>query len=152
MFNDIAIIIEKGNPPRFRLAEDGAAPRITTAAVMDMEAERPVWWLVPSSFTEVHSFTTDVSSEEVESLADAEPFDPIEDLPPSDPRHQEAIAMRDLANEHMSPILEWLTYGVVPSGFRQAAPDGDVAPLVRGRSYSLSVMGPGGHGQLTFHV
>jgi hypothetical protein len=149
----IAIVIDdKGNPPRFRLAQGDSAPRITSAVVVDMSTEKPIWWLVPASFTAVHSFTSaDVSAADVEALADAEPLDPIEDLPPPDPRHRAAIAQRD-ALETASPLLGSLTYGVVPLGFRQASPETGLVALVPGRSYGLTVMGPGGHGGIQFQV
>jgi hypothetical protein len=149
----IAIVIDDtGNPPRFRLTEGDSAPRITSAVVVDMSIEKPIWWLVPASFTAVHSFTVaDVTAADVDALADAEPLDPIEDLPPSDPRHKAAIAERD-ALETASPLLGSLTYGVVPPGFRQASPETGLVVLVPGRSYGLTVMGPGGHGGIEFQV
>ena len=128
------------------------APRITSAAVVDMSTEKPIRWLVPASFTAVLPFTSaDVTAADVEALADAEPLDSIEDLPPSDPRHRAAIAERDVL-ETASPLLRSLTYGVVPPGFRQASPKTGLVVLVPGRSYGLTVMGPGGHGGIEFQV
>ena len=152
MFNEIAIVLEDTDPPRFRLAEDGSPPPVTSAAIVDIATEQPIWWLVPASFVTVLPFTMDVSQEEIEALADEEPIDPIEDLPSSDPRHQAAIAARDSANETMFPVLKSLTYGVVPSGFRQVSPENGVNALVPGKAYSLTIMGPGGHGHIAFHV
>ena len=137
MFGEIAIALEEGNPPRFNLTDAGAPPRLAAVAVVDVEDEHPVWWLVPVSFNTVLGFTADeVAAEEVDALADAEPTDPIEDLRPSDPRHLEAIALRDSDKDAAFPVLAHLTYGIVPPGFRQAAPDAGVPELVPGRSYT----------------
>lgn len=151
MFGEIQIAVEDAYPARFHLREEGAPPRVAAVAVVDIQSEEVIWWLVPASFSTVQvPFTTDVTPEDVEALADAEPYDPIEDLPPSDSRHQAAIERRDSINEAAFPVLDSLTIGVVPSGFRQATPGTGVAALVRGRAYALTVMGPGGHGQIEF--
>jgi hypothetical protein len=153
VFSEIAIAVEEGNPPRFSLTESGSPPRLATVAVVDVDTEQPIWWLVPASFAAVLPFTTDeITAEEIDALADAEPIDPIEDLPPSDLRHREAIAVRDSVNDAAFPVLGTLTYGVVPPGFRQASPEAGIAALVPGRSYTLTVMGPGGHGSVAFRV
>jgi hypothetical protein len=154
MLNEIAIVLEGDtDPPRFHLSEGASPPRIASAAVVDEETEQPVWWLVPGSFTAVLPFTIEeVTPQDVEDLADAEPFDPIEDLPPSDPRHKAAITDRDESNESAFPPLASLTYGVVPPGFRQASPEDRVEALVPGRAYNLTVMGPSGSGSIGFRV
>jgi hypothetical protein len=153
MIDEIVVVLEDSrNPPRFRLAEHDSPPRIVTAAVVDVAAEEPIWSLVPLSFSTVLPFTIpEVTAEDVADLADQEPVDPIEDLPPSDPRHQEALASRARLEEN-TPALASLTYGVVPSGFRQASPQSGVSALVPGRLYHLMVIGPGGHGSLAFQV
>src|SRR5262249_27983015 len=151
VFNTITIVWEGGAPPRFRLSEEGSPPRVASVAVLDVELEQPIWWVVPVSFTDLLPFTVEETSpEDLNALADEEPIDPIEDLPQSDPRHQAAIPARDVANERAFPVLETLAYGVVPSGFRQASPNGEVTALIPGRAYSIAVMGPGGHGQVAF--
>ena len=154
MLNEIAIVVEGDtDPPRFHLSEGASVPRIASAAVVDEETEQPVWLLVPESFTAVLPFTIEeVTSQDVEDLADTQPFDPIEDLPPSDPRHQAAITHRDESNERAFPPLASLTYGVVPPGFRQASPADRVEPLVPGRAYNLTVFGPSGSGSIEFRA
>jgi hypothetical protein len=153
VFSEIAIVVDEGNPPRFDLTEGGSPPRLATVAVVDIDTDEPIWLLVSDSFTTVLPFTIhEVTPEEVDARADEEPIDPIEDLPPSDPRHREAIAARDSVNDAAFPVLGTLTYGVVPPGFRQASPGAGVVALVPGRSYNLFVMGPGGHGSVAFQA
>ena len=154
MISEIAIAIDDDHdPPRFRLTEGGSPPRIASAVVLDIGTEQPIWWLLPTSFTAALAFTTDeMTAEEVDELPDAEPLDPIEDLPPSHPQHRQGIAARGSANDAAFPVLGALIYGVVPPGFRQASPETGVTALVPGRPYNLTVMGPDGHGSLTFQV
>jgi len=154
VLDEIVITVEDdGNPPRFRLAEDDAPPRLASAVVTELGVEAPIWWIVPAAFSVAFPVTAEeITPEEVEDLADSEPFDPIEDLPPSDPRHRAAIEGRDQVNDRAFPVLGSLTYGIVPTGFRQAATQADIAALVPGRSYGLTVIGPGGHGSVLFQV
>jgi hypothetical protein len=154
MMDEIAIrLVQAGPRPSFALEVGLQAPRVATVAVTDLGTDRPVWWLVPESFHAVLPFTLgEVSKEDVEHLADAEPLDPIEDLPPSDPRHKAALRDRDPSNESVFPRLGAFTYGVIPARFRQAAPEGGVDLLAKGRRYAVVVMGPEGHGGLEFLV
>lgn len=153
MIEQIVIVLEDSSSrPRFRLGERDSPPRIVGAAVLDAAAEAPMWALAPASFSAELPFTIpEVTTESVAELADQEPVDPIEDLPPSDPRHQEALESRSRLLES-TPFLASLTYGVVPSGFRQVSPQSGVSVLVPGRLYHLMVIGPGGHGSLAFQV
>ena len=152
MFNEIVVTMDgQSNPPRFQLTEGGLRPRVASVAVIDVGAERPVWWLVPASFTAVPFTMGEVTAEHVDALADGEPIDPIEDLSPSDPRHQEAIAVRESLVSAF-PELGAVTYGVVPDGFRQTTPERGVTALVPGQSYNLVVMSSGGHGGIVFEV
>jgi hypothetical protein len=151
--DEIVIVMEDGrNPPRFRLGHENAPPRVVGAVIVDPSAEEPLWLLAPASFsTELPYTVVEATPQEVATLADEEMLDPIEDLAPSDPRHQEALASRASMVES-TPILASLTYGVVPSGFRQASPRGPVAALLPGKPYHLMVIGPSGHGTLAFQV
>jgi len=154
VMDEIAIkLVQAGPQPSFALEVGLQAPRVSSVAVTEIGTDRFVWWLVPESFNAVPPFTIgEVSKEDVENLADAEPLDPIEDLPPSDPRHKAALRERDLSNESVFPRLGALTYGVIPARFRQAAPEGGVDLLSKGRRYAVVVMGPEGHGGLEFVV
>ena len=142
--------------PEFRLTRAaGVAPRIASVSVASVTAtteEDAAWSLVASSF-EVLAFTvSEPTEEDIDWLASAEPFDPLEDLPPSDPRHQQAIRLRDSSDSMAVPVLENLVYGLVPDGFRQTAPQGAAAPLVPGQSYRIFAIGPEGFGSLEFRV
>jgi hypothetical protein len=120
--------------------------------VSDIDADQLIWRLVPVSFASEALITIGaVLPAEMNESADEEPLDPIEDLPPSDPRHLAAIEERHRLVTAF-PVLESLTYGIIPPGFRQATPGPAAPALVPGRSYSLSVMGPDGYGGVTFRM
>lgn len=154
MFREIAIVLEAGGAaPRFRLAAaDGAAPKVMMVALSDASTEQPIWWLVPAGFTSVQPITIEeVDDADVEGLADLDEVDPLEDLPPSDPRHIQALEQRERESSGILISLPTVTYGEVPPGFRQALPDSGPAPaLVHGRDYVLTVMGGGDAGHLPF--
>ena len=95
VFAHIEITRDLAGPvPTFRLtAGDGAVPKITTLVITDASTEEILWWLAPEGFTSVHSFSIgEVDEEAVKSLAAMDDIDPLEDLPPSDLRHQRALA------------------------------------------------------------
>jgi hypothetical protein len=153
VFYEIEVVLEDaGYPPRFRLAEEGVAPRIASVAIVDPVLEETLWWVVPTSFNSIAATVEEVTEEDVDELADAEPIDPIEDLPPSDPRHRAAIEARDRLSETAFPELQQFTYGTVPPGFKQVKPTGMPFTLTPGKQYALAVIGPGGHGALDFQV
>lgn len=154
MFAEIEIVIEtSGATPRFRFSTgNGETPRVTTLVLTDSATEELIWWLVPEGFTSVHPFTIgEVDEEAVKSLATMDELDPLEDLPPSDLRHQRALVERE-ALEHATLIpLASITYGQVPPGFRQSHPAAGPAPaLVPGREYCLAVMGGSDSGHFSF--
>jgi hypothetical protein len=70
--------------------------------------------LVPMTFGP----TTD---EDLVQLAASE-IDVLEDLPPSDPRHQRELQRRGRSPQRGRVELRELTYGVVPAGLQQACP------------------------------
>jgi hypothetical protein len=154
MFADIEIALEvAGSKPTFRLTTgQGRVPRVTILAITDSSTDETIWWLVPDSFTSVHPFTIEeVDKQSVESLAAMDDVDPLEDLPPSDVRHQRALAENAALQEAVLIPLGTLVYGEVPRGFRQAHPTEGPAPsLVRGHEYHLAVMGGSDTGHFSF--
>jgi len=120
--------------------------------VSDSTTEEPIWWLVPEGFTSVLAFTIgEVDEEAVESLATLDELDPLEDLPPSDLRHQRALVEREALEDATLIPLASVTYGQVPPGFRQSHPAAGPAPaLVPGREYCLAVMGGTDNGRFSF--
>jgi hypothetical protein len=154
VFAEIAITLEVvGAAPRFRLATDqGGIPRLTALAITDGSTGETMWWLLPESFTSVHSFTIDeVDAESVQSLAAMDDIDPIEDLPASDARHQRALAEAAALEDATLVPLGVVVYGEVPQGFRQCHPtEGPAPPLSPGREYNLMVMGGSDTGHLSF--
>jgi hypothetical protein len=121
-------------------------------AVTDAVAEEPIWWLVPAGFVSVQAFTIgEVDEGHIRDVAAIDDVDPIEDLPPSDPRHQGALEERAALERDTLLPLPVITYGEVPDGFSQAVPKDRAAPsLVAGRQYLLTVMGGGDAGQCHF--
>jgi hypothetical protein len=154
VFTQIDIALEASGPvPRFRLSTgNGEAPRVTTLVLTDSSADEPIWWLVPQAFTSVHPFTIgEVDEEAVNSLATMDDLDPLEDLPPSDTRHQRALAEREALEDATLIPLASVTYGQVPPGFRQSHPPAGPPPaLVPGREYCLAVMGGSVSGHFSF--
>ena len=139
--------------PQFRLqASDGGVPRVTSVTVLDLASEQPVWWLLPEAFTTALPFEiSEPSEQEVAQLASVEEIDPLEDLPPTDPRHQMALRERAELEERTLVPLSSVSYGVVPRGFRQALPEEGPAPLLKhGRAFAIHVMGAGVVGYLAF--
>lgn len=153
---EIKISLDATDPtPRFRLeAPDGAPPRVTSVTVIDLTSEKPIWWLMPEAFSKVLPLEISEPSErEIDELASGEEIDPIEDLPPTDPRHQLALRERVALEERTQIPLPTLSYGVVPTGFRQALPQGAAAPLLKpGGSYGIHAMGAGVAGYLAFET
>jgi hypothetical protein len=81
------------------------------------------------------------------------PVDSIEDLPPSDPRHQAALRRMLLDQPALMEQLDVVTYGVVPPGFVQVHPaDGSVVALRGQASYAFSVDALGEHGIVVFEL
>ena len=141
--------------PTFTLRDAlGSRPRVGSVAVVDVATEQVVWWVLPAAFTASHRFALhEPDEEEIQQLAASAEIDPIEDLPPGHPRHQEAVrTMERVAEQSVAP-LPTLTYGVVPEGFRQVTPDQGPAPhLVPGRTYGLQVARGDAAGYLTFEA
>src|SRR5262245_37242355 len=107
MEHEIIVTLEATEPaPRFRFAlPNGSEPRLTTIIVRAMSEADPLWWLMPSAFELVPSAfehmsdapieIVEPSEAEMEELAARAELDPLEDLPPDDPRHQAALRTRD---------------------------------------------------------
>jgi hypothetical protein len=154
MFGEIAVTLEAAGPrPRFAFrAPDGALPAVTMLALSDMTTEELIWWLVPAGFVSELPFTvTEPAESRIEAFSRSSGLDPIEDLPPSDPRHQRALQEQDAFVHAVLVPLSEVTYGEVPHGFRQARPRGAAAPpLIPGRRYGLLVAGGSDSGRLVF--
>jgi hypothetical protein len=103
-------------------------------AVVDVDANRPVWWLASDAFTTMLPYsavgtdsepmaTTDEKAVERELLA----------------RGVEPAAL-DASRKANRPLHSF-EYGSVPTGFRQALPAGAAPPLARGTRYSVAATG-----------
>jgi len=153
---EITISLEMTEPTlQFRLqASDGGAPRVTSVTVLDLASQQPVWWLLPEVFSETLPFTiAEPSEQEIDQLASIEEIDALEDLPPTDPRHQSALRERVVLADGTQVPLSSIAYGVVPPGFRQALPQDAPAPLLRrGGSFAIHAMGAGVAGYLAFQT
>jgi hypothetical protein len=70
-----------------------------------------------------------------------EGVDPIEDLPPSDPRRRVAEAHMEDAAHLLRPWVSSVEYGSLPVGFQQVLPrDSGPVPLCSGRRYRVLVL------------
>jgi hypothetical protein len=139
--------------PRFHFASrTGEVPFVATIILMEESGEELVWSLVPEGFTPCHSYSVGKGDEAaVQSLARVDEVHPIGDMPSSDTHHQRSLAESAAAERATLTPLTTLTYGQVPSGFRQRHPVGELAPvLIPGRKYRLLVIGRNDAGQFTF--
>ncbi len=180
MNGEIGIVVESDtNPPRFRLAlAGGGIPGVAFAVVTDPSTFLPLWciaarryqeevgvrFIEPSTDDPDDTDTDEMTFDPVEDLPPDDPrhqaglvalmpTDPIEDLPPSDPRHQAALHRMLLDEATLMEGLEVVTYGVVPPGFVQVhPPDGSVVPLQAQTSYAFSVDALGEHAIVVFEV
>jgi hypothetical protein len=158
MEHEIIVTLEATEPaPRFRFAlANGSEPRLTSIMVRGEAETEPLWWLMAGDFVHVPSAGFEIvepSEAEIEGMAASAGLDPLEDLPPDDPRHQAALRARDELVESTQIPLRTLSYGTVPSGFRQGMPASGPAPeLVRGGRYTIHVCGRGlsDYGSLEF--
>lgn len=157
------------SPLAFQLAGPKAREaEVAQLVVSDASSGQPLWWIVSQPWAEAVSFKP--MWLEIVPEADAEhdgppqfddELDPIEDLPPSDPRHQAAIrgpvdpiedlpasdprhqnALRRLAVDELGlrQPLSRVVYGVVPNGFREVVPGSERPPaLVESASYVVFV-------------
>jgi hypothetical protein len=170
MDDTIAVtLVSAASPLAFRLAElGGGEAQVAQLIVSDAASGAPVWWIVSQPWAEAVSFTPawiDVTAnpdaEPVPDALDDDAIDPIEDLPPSDPRHQAALrgtvdpledlpvsdprhqdALRRLRVDELAlrQPLALVTYGIVPPGFREVYPGtGDPQPLSTSSSYVVLV-------------
>jgi hypothetical protein len=145
MSGEITVTLDRrGDAPRFHLrSKDGAVPRVMMVVFVEIDSGEPVWVLAPAAFVPLpFTVVPDLTEEDLRELSEAGDIDPIEDLPPSDPRHQNALRERDAAVERSWIPLDAVTYGTVPQAFRQALPADGVAPtLVVGRAYGIQILG-----------
>jgi len=169
-------------PPTFRFAlADGREPAVTQVILSDARSHRPVWWIVSQRWAEALSFQpmwieagTNSDIQSVDAQGSDDIVDPIEDLPPSDPRHQAALQARldpieDLPAgdpRHQSALqrlrideialrqpLAVVTYGVVPPGFRDVYPGNRKPPtLSAATSYVVFADGLINEGKTTFSL
>jgi hypothetical protein len=181
MSGDIGIVVEsRANPPRFRLAATGGSvPAVAFAVVTDSATLLPLWCIAARRYQEevgVHFIEPSTGEARDELDPDELTFDPVEDLPPDDPRHQAALlalvpsdSIEDLPPSdprHQAALrrmlldqatlmerLDVVTYGVVPPGFVQVhPPDGSVVALRAQTSYAFSVDALGEHGIVVFEL
>ena len=157
MNGEIGIVVESDtNPPRFRLAlAGGGIPGVAFAVVTDPSTFLPLWCIAARRYQEevgvrfIEPSTNDADDTDTDEMT----FDPVEDLPPSDPRHQAALHRMLLDEATLMEGLEVVTYGVVPPGFVQVhPPDGSVVPLQAQTSYAFSVDALGEHAIVVFEV
>jgi hypothetical protein len=172
-------ILSTSFPPTLRVASAGAgeAP-LAQLIVSAADSGAPVWWIVAQAWADAVAFhpmwvdvTPDDSEDEPPKFQDYG-LDPIEDLPPSDPRHQAALrgsidpledlpatdplhqeALRRLRIDELAlrQPLGVVTYGVVPEGFRQVHPaEGAVPVLTALSSYVVSADGLVNEGKIGF--
>jgi hypothetical protein len=181
MSGEIGIVVEsRANPPRFRLAAaGGGVPAVAFAVVTDPATFRPLWCIAARRYHEevgVHFIEPstregrdeldpdEITFDPVEDLPPDDPrhqaallalrpSDPIEDLPPADPRHQAALRRMLLDEATLMERLDVVTYGVVPPGFVQVHPtDGAVVALRAQIPYAFSVDALGEHGIVVFEI
>ena len=144
MSDEITITAEPGVPPCFRFTAQGGRPaRLMSIAFVHVASGEPMWVVFPfSSGSVVLPFTADIDDGRAAVLGDP-PRDPIEDLPPSHPEHQRALAALTRAEERLFVPLPEITYGVTPEGFRQMYPaDGPPPALASDTPYSFQAFGP----------
>jgi hypothetical protein len=181
MSGEIGIVVEsRADPPRFRLtAAGGGVPAVAFAVFTDPETFLPLWCIAARRYHEevgIHFIEPSNGEARDELDPDEITFDPVEDLPPHDPRHQAALlaltpgdSTEDLPSSdprHQAALrrmlldeatlmerLDVVTYGVVPPGFVQVhPPDGDVVALQARTSYAFSVDALGEHGIVVFEL
>jgi hypothetical protein len=156
VFNEIAITLDDGSAPaRFRLAtKEGQPPRVTMLVVVEAATETPVWCLMPVGGERSSGvILTEVTDADIRAFSQEEMQDPLEDLPPSDPRHQWALREHERVQSALLIPVDLVTYGIVPPGFQQAMPERGSAPaLKRGSAYVVQAMGGGDAGHLEFEA
>jgi hypothetical protein len=172
--DEIEIVVEPAQPwPRFRLSAAGGTAPLLTHVTVSEAGSRVVWCVatvrysdeVGLAFVEFDGGPEPPEDERLDPLEDLPPsdprheaalqarLDPIEDLPPSDPRHRAALRRMQVDEDELQAPLERLEYGVVPPGFRQVHPPrGQAPPLVRGASYLVSAVGTAGSGTAVFRL
>jgi hypothetical protein len=121
-------------------SRSGSPPRVEGVTVFDLELERTCWMLLPSARAgKAETWEQRMSAA---GLRVPQGVDPIEDLPPTDPRYR-------IAEHHMLDMVEQgrvelssLVYGVVPPGFAQITPDESSAmALEAGHRYEITISG-----------
>jgi hypothetical protein len=153
--------------------------QVAQLIVSDAASRTPMWWIVSQPWADAVDFrpmwidfTPDADPAEQTAAPDDHGLDPIEDLPPSDPRHQAALrgpidpiedlpardprhqdALRRLRIDQLAlrQPLAVVTYGVVPAGFREVYPgDGPPQALSASSSYVVFVDGLVNEGKIAF--
>jgi hypothetical protein len=113
---------------------EGGTPQVLAVAVVDEDAEQPMWLLSTDASTEVLPYTVE--------RANSEPLLSAE----------EAALEREFLARGVDPAaleagrkanrpLPGFEYGKVPAGFRQVMPTGAPLPLEPGRRYCVTVIG-----------
>jgi len=118
----------------FSFVFEGGVPQALAVAVVDEDAEQPMWLLSSDSFSEMLPYTVEG------------------DTPVPIPSAEEAALEKEFVARGVDPAtlaagrkanrpLPSFEYGRVPPGFRQVMPAGAPLPLQSGRRYCVLVMG-----------
>ena len=118
----------------FAFVFEGGVPLALAVAVVDEDAQQPMWLLGSDSFTEALPYTVEGSTAVQAPSADEAALEKELVARGVDPA---ALATGRKANRPL-PRLE---YGTVPPGFRQVMPAGPPLPLQSGRRYCVLVLG-----------
>jgi len=113
---------------------EGGVPLALAVAIVDEDAEEPMWLLSSDAFSEMLPYTVEGDTAVQVHSADEAALEKEFLARGVDPA---ALAAGRKANRPL-PRFE---YGIVPPGFRQVMPAGTPLPLQSGRRYCVLVMG-----------
>jgi hypothetical protein len=116
-------IVQRGETRFDFVSGSGDSIGADSIGVLRINGDRPIWWIVSDKYSETW---TPEGGEELFAMA-------------ADQGREIIQAFRAVSS---GPVLSQITYGKVPTGFRQMIPERGTAPsLERGARYVLHFLG-----------